>query len=253
MKPRPVFELLLAGMVLALTGCGTSGEHLPDYRYRMTVEVDTPEGLKIGSSVIQVQTMVAGRNSIPTPGAVGHRIRGEAVTVDLGVRGVLFALLRSDDNSDWASNVMYRLAPKVPRVHDDDGKFNSSRDFKAQFAAMLAHREPIDLPSTFPDVGHLKDRPAGPMLVRFQNIANPATIETVQPDDLAASFGRGVKLHRIRLQLTNDPVTRGIEERLKWLPSQRGSLIPIPRGTPIGDMPIGSSITEGDFNRGDTQ
>jgi hypothetical protein len=45
----------------------------------------------------------------------------------------------------------------------------------------------------------------------------------------------------------------GIEKRLKWLPSQRGSLIPIPRGKRIGEMPIGSDITEGDFSRDGTQ
>lgn len=239
MKPRQVFELLLAGVVLALPGCGTAGEDLPDYRYRMTVEVETPEGLKTGSSVIEVQTMVAGRNSIPTPGAVGHRLRGEAVTVDLGGRGMLFALLRSDDDSDWASNVMYRLAPKVPRVHDDDGKFNSSRDFKNRFMAMLERRAPIELPTTFPDVGHLKNNPARPMLVRFQNISNPTSVEKVQPDDLAVSFGQGVKLNRITLQFTNDPVTTGIEKKLLWLPNvykmQLGNQLHH-AGIPVGDF-----------------
>lgn len=239
MKPRHVFKLLLAGMVLALTGCGASGEDLPDYRYRMTVEVETPEGLKTGSSVIQVQTMVAGHNSIPTPGAVSHRLRGEAVTVDLGGRGILFALLRSDDDSDWASNVMYRLAPKVPHVPHDDGNFNSSRDFKNRFMAMLERRAPIELPTTFPDVGHLKDKPARPMLVRFQNISDPTSVEKVRPDDLAVSFGRGVKLNRITLQFTNDPVTTGIEKKLVWLPNvykmQLGNQFH-PAGIPVGDF-----------------
>lgn len=245
---RNVPALLAAAMGTAiLLGCGVSGYRLPDYRYRLTVEVETPEGLKTGSSVIEVKTTVAGRNSIPTPGAVNHRVRGQAIAVDLGTRGVLFALLRSDDNSDWASNVMYRMVPKIPRVHDANGRFDSDRDFEAQFAAMLRHRDAIDLPVTFPDQGHLKNQPARPLLVRFRNIADPATVEKVKQDDLAASFGSGVELKRITVQLTDDPVTTGIEKKLGWLPSQRGSLVPVPRGTPIGEMPIGSDLTEGDF------
>lgn len=212
---------LLAGAALALPGCGVAGERLPDYRYRLTVEVETPEGLKTGSSVIEVSTAVAGRNSIPTPGAVSHRVRGEAVTVDLGGRGMLFALLRSDDNSDWASNVMFRFAPKVPRAHDADGKFDADSYFEAQFAAMLKQRDPIELPRTFPDQGHLKDQPARPMLVRFANIADPTTVEKVDPDDLAVSFGQGVKLKRITVQITDDPVTTGIEKRLGWMDAYR--------------------------------
>ncbi len=39
----------------------------------------------------------------------------------------------------------------------------------------------------------------------------------VDPDDFAASFGEGVSLKRITVQITDDPVTTGIEERLGWL------------------------------------
>ena len=250
---RNVLALLMAAMgTTTLLGCGVSGYRLPDYRYRLTVEVETPEGLRAGSSVIEVKTAVAGRNSIPTPGVVSHRVRGQAVAVDLGARGVLFALLRSDDNSDWASNVMYRMVPKIPRVHDANGKFDSDRDFEAQFAAMLKHQDAIELPATFTDQGHLKNQSARPLLVRFRNISDPATVEQVKQDNLAASFGSGVKLKRITVQLTDDSVTTGIEKKLGWLPRQQGSLIPVPRGTPIGEMPMGSDLTEGDFLRSHT-
>ena len=42
---------------------------------------------------------------------------------------------------------------------------------------------------------------------------------TVDPDDLAATFGEGVTLERVTVQKTSDPVTSGFEERLGWLPS----------------------------------
>ena len=248
MRRRGVLAIL-AGAALALPGCGVAGERLPDYRYRLTVEVETPEGLRSGSSVIEVRTAIAGQNSIPTPGAISRQARGEAVKVDLGARGVLFALLRSDENSDWASGVMFGFAPTVPPTRDADGKYDSSAHTKARFMAMLKRREPIVLPERFPGSRYIEGGPARPMLVRFTDIADPTTVERVDPGDLATSFGPGVKLRRITIQLTNDLVTTGIEKRLGWLPSQRGSLIPIPRGKPIGEMPIGSDITEGDFSR----
>ena len=230
--------LALAIVTALLWGSGFFHDETPDYRYRLTVEVETPEGLKTGSSVIEVNTSVAGRNSIPVPGTVSHRVRGEAVTVDLGARGVLFALLRSDDNFDWAKNVVYRVASKVPRVRDAEGRLDSDGDFEAQFAAMLEHREPIELPRTFPNRGHLKDQPARPMLVRLADIADPSTVQRVDPDDLAAGFGPGVKLRRITVQLTDDLVTTGIEQRLTWLPDVYQILDKDfqPEGIPVGDF-----------------
>jgi hypothetical protein len=237
---------LMTGLVVLLSGCGTA---LPDYRYRLTVEVETPEGLKTGSSVIEVSTAMAGKNSIPTPGVISHRLRGEAVMVNLGRRGTLFALLRSDANSSWATNVLFRLAPKIPVVRDEDGNRDSVADFHARFQAMLDSRKVVVLPKTYPDQGHLRDDPARPMLVRFRDIIDPTTVERVDPDDLAASFGEGVKLRRITIQLTDDPITTGIIRTLPWLKHQRGGLIPVPNGKAIGDMPIGAQIHEGDFIR----
>ncbi|NMW31963.1 hypothetical protein HKD42_07815, partial [Altererythrobacter sp. RZ02] len=81
---RRVFLCTAASIgAMTLSGCGLGPDPTPDYRYRLTVEVETPEGLKSGSSVIEVQTNIAGEYSIPTPGRVSQRLRGEAVTVDL--------------------------------------------------------------------------------------------------------------------------------------------------------------------------
>ena len=117
-------------------------DRTPDYRYRLTVEVDTPQGLRTGSSVIEVQTSVAGEYSIPSPGAVSHRVRGEAVAVDLPGGQTLFALLRSDNDIDWASRVMFMLAPDGPEDAEDS--------FLARFDNLLKLKDPICLLYTSP-------------------------------------------------------------------------------------------------------
>lgn len=231
--------LVAGGLLLALPGCGVAGEQLPDYRYRLTVEVDTPEGLKTGSSVIAVKTGIAGRNAIPTPGVIQRRARGEAVTVDLGPRGLLFALLRSDDNSDWASGVMFGFAPDLPMPKDESGKGDATAHTRARFMGMLQKRELIVLPERFKGSKYAEGSHARPMLVRFGDIADPKTVERVDPDKLSASFGKGVTLRRITVQLTDDPVTTGIEKRLAWLPRVyevlRGNEFH-PEGIPVGNF-----------------
>src|SRR5262245_578483 len=75
----------------ALTGC--SGP-VYTYRYRLTVEVDTPEGLKSGSSVIET-TVQDNTESWGPPESrmVRSRTKGEAVFVDLGSGKHVIALL----------------------------------------------------------------------------------------------------------------------------------------------------------------
>ena len=49
-------------------------------------------------------------------------------------------------------------------------------------------------------------------------------VQRVDPANLAASFGPGIRLKRITVEVTDDDVTTGIEKRLQWLPKHRGTL-----------------------------
>ena len=100
MITRRVFNLSLA-LALALGSCGYRQESL---HYRLTVEVETPEGVKTGSSVIGVDLSDTGKSAWLPPEALGvtAELRGEAVAVDLPGGQVLFALLRAEQDSDAA-------------------------------------------------------------------------------------------------------------------------------------------------------
>jgi hypothetical protein len=63
------------------------------------------------------------------------------------------------------------------------------------------------------------------MLVTFGDEADPTSVAEVDPDDLAATFGEGVRLKRITVELTDDPVTSGIEARLAWMNAYRGKWV----------------------------
>lgn len=214
----PMFQMMsfvrrlsgLAALCFVLAACSITDD-TPTYRYRLTVEVDTPAGLRTGSSVIEVDTQVAGKYSIPVPGRVTNRVRGEAVSVDLGEGRVLFALLRSEADTDWAGRVMYRLSPQYTGE-------NALRDAHRN---MLRHRSEKTVPRYFSRRDRMEQRLAYPMLVTFGDLDDPTSVERVDPDDLASTFGDGFSLERITVQITADPVTSGIEERLGWMDRYR--------------------------------
>ena len=214
-------------LALAISACA-SDDTAPDYRYRLTVEVETPEGLKTGSSVIEVKQRLVRAGSSPANMAVERRVRGEAVAVDLPGGRTLFALLRSDNNIEWPTYVMQTLAPHI-----------DSETFAQQLDNMLLLEGEIVLPRTFPPVGHLEERSAYPMLVTFGDLDDPTSVEEVDPDDLAATFGEDVSLKRITVQVTDDPVTSGIERRLGWLGNIREMNLSnedFPEDFPVGDF-----------------
>lgn len=197
-------RITLGFAILSLPACSVAEDDpTPDYRYRLTVEVDTPEGLRSGSSVIEIrQTM--GRSTMGGfSEQVSYRNRGEAVAVDVADEQTLYALLRSDSNVQWAALVVPILAP-------DAGDENLFDDV---FLLEGKHK----LRRTYSPLGRSVEYQAWPMFVTFDDEADPTSVERVDPDDLAASFGEGVSLKRITVQMTDDPVTRGIEERLGWL------------------------------------
>ena len=61
---RRAFSSALVGIcVTAAIGCAAQNEECPPYRYRLTLAVDTPEGVRTGSSVIEVRTFKIGPQS----------------------------------------------------------------------------------------------------------------------------------------------------------------------------------------------
>lgn len=166
-------------------------------------------------------------------------MRGEAVAVDLPDGRTLFALLRSENKVDWANNVMFLLAPEAPDDAEDS--------FMARFANMLKRKGPIHLPRMWPPMGHLPERNAYPMLVTFGDLNDPTSVEQVDPDDLRATFGEGYEIERILVQMTDDPVTVGIEGRLRWLDTHIGSLVKRENDQTVGRMPLAHRVGNTDF------
>ena len=240
--------LLLGMAMIPLFGtaaCGMDSKRFPDYRYRLTVEVDTPNGMRSGSSVIEVYTAMSGPINIPSPNTLVKRMKGEAVAVDLPNGQTLFALLRSESSVEWAKGAIENIIPR------SDIPPREGNDYPRRFDLMLQRTGLYELPRQFPNPPPYIDKTdkptAYPMLVTFKDIADPKTVERVDPDNLAATFGKGYALKRITMQLTDDPVTVGIEKRLVWLPAYFSKMLDGNRITTSKEL--ANNLGQGEFIR----
>lgn len=218
-----VINALVCGLSLMVAGCTKSEVK----HYRLTAIVETPQGERQGHSVIEtVFTGVSplGHALFGSQASASLEWRGEAVAVDLPDGQTLFVLLRSAVDPEWAAWVRADISNgevrAVPRRKDN------------------SYGEMID---------------NYPLFVRFRDLRDPKSVEQVNPDDLATSFGAGYRLKALTFQNTDKAVTVGIEKRLGWLSTQSGSLVKYPFHTPISEIPIVHRIHEGDFTRGHDQ
>ncbi|MGB3139870.1 MAG: hypothetical protein WBB16_03640, partial [Aestuariivirga sp.] len=82
---------IILGVLVLLAAAWPWFHPASSWRYRLVLEIETPEGIKSGSSVRQVYVSEASKLLVGK--LVKTHVRGEAVAVDLGDRGVLFALM----------------------------------------------------------------------------------------------------------------------------------------------------------------
>ncbi|MEP5757385.1 MAG: hypothetical protein ABJ359_21260 [Nitratireductor sp.] len=181
----------LVGFVLAtllLAGCGWLAERW-EWNQKLTVEVLVDGETVSGAAVSYVRWQEANAlDHYPTA------YRGEATVVDLGERGLLFALI--GEPTKYIAG--YTL-------HQELGERRS--DYETLYPKIAQFRGVRDVPPE-----------RYPPLVPFTDIADPTTVKRVDPDDLAATFGPGVALKRITLEITDEAVTEGeVEAVLGWL------------------------------------
>jgi hypothetical protein len=182
-------------------------------RSRLTLVVDTPEGERTGSSVTEATTSFPGGLTRAQGYAIQGKLVGEAAVVDLGTRGLLFATFESQralarGGGSGGYNAALTPFPQE-KFRGEHRTGMSTNDEYAAYLDEVNQRKPKgELP--------LKDIP---VLVRFRDPKDPTSVELVDTLNLAASFGPGVTLKHAFVEITDDPITKGIEARLPWLAS----------------------------------
>jgi hypothetical protein len=173
--------------------------------------------------------------AIDNPSVFPCSARGEAIPVDLGPKGYLFITLRGlpirgARNSNPA---MLHFLAFIP------------------VARIGAHTYYDDLRT----IG--RQRPNGPLdnrflplLVRFEDLSDPKSVEAVDPAHMDQIYGPGARMVSATVAVTDDPVSTGIEKVLPWL------IPPVPPGnwtidiTPGRPWRIPLFLAKDDFEEG---
>lgn len=187
-----IFALILA--LVPLTGCEGYA-----WRQKLTITIETPAGEVSGASVSEVSWR---KHWIRTDGmGWDYELTGEAVVVEVTPGRYLFALLQGAGTTEYMGSVAAAsIAGRKGRVIDGT-LFDEVRDRRDRAAGVI----------TVPQYQY-------PMLVTFADITDPASVELVDPADLAASFGPGVRLKSVVLEVTDEAVTEGVVEgKLAWI------------------------------------
>jgi hypothetical protein len=175
----------------------------PGHKYRLTVEVETPEGRKSASGVMAVHPDRSYSRG-------GHtRTAGDAVFVDLGGGKNLVALLAHIDG----------------KLELDGMNYVALRAYTVASGKRASFNEMNRLTGIVPVKGELI-----PVLVMFADPSNPATARVVPPGEAEAVLGPGHRLQEVTAEVVpngywpldfggalGEPVTRGIAAKLPWL------------------------------------
>lgn len=210
---------LALGVATLLSGCKDKASSR--FRFRLTIEIETPQGLKIGSSVYEV----AARNKpgLDPSGSVREwSVDGQAVIVALSARKALISLLKTVNKTGHDDLAFAAMATLDPKFNYD----------YVESAGRIARAEGIRTLAELASANY-------PLMVAIGDLEQPETIVRLVPEDLAKDFGVGVRLKRVFLELTDDQVTRGIEKTLRWLPDVYARLRGRdfrPDGVPLGDF-----------------
>jgi hypothetical protein len=189
MKGRLISIGIVVGLVLiGISGCWYA--YSPTYfRYRMTIEVNDGNMIRSGSGVIEVAYSGPVLRNLPGP-QIGADVQGNAVTVDLGPKGLLFAIFRVGNYGTFSMGEIPIAAYGLKNPGD------SPELLEADLSQLKRKSGWVEVPKDFQ-----------PTLIRFSDIDDPNSAGKVDASNLGASFGAGVELKSVKLELTNDPIT----------------------------------------------
>lgn len=191
-------------MVTGLRACGfLRGSYY--WQQKLTVEVETPQGLRSASGVVTIEARVASNfhGNYYSLSPIGEAVVLELPAGEGEKPRWLFALL---DGTRTGHMVLRGYGEKL--VEWGVNLYAAGEEKVTWFKLMddLEAYPPVQLkPEDYP------------MLVTFTDISDPKTVKRVDPADIAATFGPGYSLKSITLKITDEPDTKGrVEEVLGW-------------------------------------
>jgi hypothetical protein len=210
MRFAPLRLGALALLAFCLAGCGKS----ESYRYKLTVEVNTPEGVKRTSNVVEVQFSSV---SVPARGVM-HELNGEALYLDLGGgRRPLIVSIVNRLHPRYGNDVRWSRdgGPSESLLSELYGAQLKGDDLLEKISSLSAKRGSHEIrPDDLPD------------LLTFGDVNVPSSVMEVDRHNLPASLGQNVSWAKVTLEVTDEPVTKGVvKAKLPWLAAYYGKML----------------------------
>lgn len=194
------------------------------YRYKLTVEVDTPEGVRSGYAVREVTWRDGPRITMEAPAGM-MKERGEAVAIDLPNGQTLFALMYSNNEG-----VTARFAFGTSRLESFSG----------------IQTVELDTPS---QASQVWGQSGYPRFVTFRDLEDPQSVEKLDPSSLSEVLGEGYSLRRLTAEITDEPITTNVEKKLLAAGWEVGRALDRTRGV-SASLTLAQQLRYTDFSKG---
>ena len=232
--------LAIAVPVVGLVGIPFVAEVLgpsASQNFRLSIVIDDNGREVVGSTVFRVRTMML------TPTLA---VTGERVVADLGDKGFLFVA----GPDGWGRYAELHYAKSFCITSNPDSRYEIFKQINR-----LPEGSSLDL--SYPLPVHMRDckdnnydfweedRKKNPLfLIRFRDFSDPSTVERVDPLNLEATYGPGVRLVRIRLETTSAPISRSMEPAPEWLRKEANLYLENSGTSYSADLITGSILLE---------
>ncbi len=192
--------VLIAGFAAAFAMNSFSESELK-LRYKITINVQTPDGIKSGSAVREV-TIDKFQGFNPDKADFNAKMRGEAVVIDLEERGKLFALI----NTNSYTEMLYAFPIEEKTAPLSLEGIEYYKNLKVG------------------DKAELKNKIHWPKFVTFEDLNDPLSVKLAREiglekegsKNLEEVFGNEIFIKDIVIEITDEVITKNMEFYLPW-------------------------------------
>ena len=179
--------LIIFGILILVIVLANALYHSPlnqvkgEYRYKITVNVQTPEGIKSGSTVRLVKDQERKYQMINLPESTSPpSIYGEAVVVDLGAKGKLFGLINSNSYRE-----LFAATP-----HGTSGSATIEG---------INYYNSLEVGNKY----YLKIKGYWPDFVMFEDLSDPMSVKAVNKENISEQLGAGYSIKNVEIEITD--------------------------------------------------
>ncbi|MGR9424228.1 hypothetical protein [Rhizobium leguminosarum] len=222
---------VIGAFALPLAAC--SGGETATVRFKVIASATVDGQPTESSSVMEITYSKVSHSLIGNSGAT--RLYGEALIFNLGRKGTVY-ILPVEHPPHASLDLVYEYAIlSTFGIRNSFGGL-SSTDFDTLRNAKGRR--------TF----NLRNTDRLPVFVAFSDEGNPKTILEVNPRKISERFP-GVRFTGIEIEITDEPITKQLRERLPWLntPKQVFDRDPPGKHRPESERPIGYLVTRAHF------